>query len=83
MSFTNGPKDPCLVLLTGKGAGTILPIGANFIIIADPEKADRQIPVVLVKVTRDVLAFRCNCGEPSCTRVMEYRLKVKGHHPSQ
>lgn len=72
---------PGLVVLVGPTDARYLPPGAQLILVPDPERLDRATPVFLAKLTREKLVFRCNCGNPRCTRVLEYTLAVKGEHP--
>ena len=50
-------------------------------IVPDPTRMDKAIPVILEKVTRDVIQFMCGCNQPGCTRRLSYKLRVAGHHP--
>ena len=77
---TGGPQEPHLALQMEDG-WVGLPPGARFLIVTQPGRADRAIPVFLAKVTRDTIHFRCNCGQPECTRVLVYKVTARGYHP--
>lgn len=76
------PKEPHLAVFMEDG-WVALPKGARFLIVRDPKRVDRIIPVFLAKVDQKQLVFRCNCGQHNCTRVLRYQLKAEGHHPTQ
>lgn len=82
MYVPTGCDGPHLAVMTGPEEWTGLPKGARFLIVPDPKRADRIIPAFLADVRRDALVFRCNCGHPKCTRVLSYKLRVAGHHPT-
>ncbi len=77
------PKEAHLAVMLSLDGFTPLPIGAKFLIVQDPARADRTIPVFLARVTKDLLVFRCNCGQGNCTRVLSYKLRVAGRHPTK
>jgi len=79
-----GPDGPHLALVTGHdGTAIAIPVGAFIYIVPEPGRPDRIIPVNLQKVTRDVLQFKCACGQRECSRILSYKLRVSGHHPEQ
>jgi hypothetical protein len=81
LSRPEGTDKPHLVLMTGPEDAIAIPLGAKMFIVVDPDRADRIIPVFLANITRDALTFRCNCGQPKCTRVLSYKVRASGHHP--
>lgn len=79
---TQVPTGPHLVLVTSMNppTGTPIEVGAKMFIVMDPNKPDGILPVFLAKVSWKEIAFRCNCGNPSCTSVLRYRCHKEGHH---
>lgn len=74
------PKGGFLMALYGVGKAMPLPRGATLFIVEDAEDDSTWVPVVIDKISRKKLTFRCACGKPSCTRVMTYNLTVQGRH---
>jgi hypothetical protein len=83
----DAPKDakgelvPHLALRMDQGAFLAVPPGAMLAIVENPERYDGVIPVILLKVSRKELVFRCGCGNGSCTRVGKFKAIWKGVHP--
>lgn len=75
------PDQPHLGVLRRGDVMLAMPPGSNMFIVTDPTRPDGVLPLLLVKVTEKAITFRCNCGESSCTRVLQYRLKATGWHP--
>lgn len=77
------PKDPHLGILTDEsGEATAIPPGALMYIIENPAKPDGVIPLILMKVSRKRLTFKCGCNKPDCTRMVKFEGKWTGFHPS-
>lgn len=76
------PNKPHLGIPMGGGEVMAVPIGAGFLIIEDPTNRSKILPMILTKVSRQKLSFKCACGRAECTRVFEYNLDVTklGHH---
>lgn len=77
------PKGNHLALLTDAttGSAIAIPVGATMFLITNPDHVDGVIPMFLVKVDKRQIVFRCACGNPTCTRVLKYKLIVEGRHP--
>jgi hypothetical protein len=88
------PDGAHLALLTQSGGGYTrgIPItaaeqnnglGARMLLVFDPEDPSKVWPVVLAKMNRYGLWFRCNCGVNGCKQVFRYKLTVENPHPGK
>lgn len=81
MKIANAPEGHFLALIQHGATAMPLPIGCVILNIEDASRPDKITPMALLNSSLKKLTFRCACGQPKCTRVMEYHLKAKGHHP--
>lgn len=78
------PKEPHLALITGVNEGMAIPVGAVICIVENPSKlAGGVIPLILERVSKTRLSFRCACGNKQCTRDVRFEAKWRGHHPAR
>jgi hypothetical protein len=78
------PAQAHLAIMTDEsGLWTAIPPGARMLIVEDPTRLDRIQPLILAKVTRTKLIFRCGCGEDTCTRIYVYAAAKAGWHRSR
>lgn len=76
------PQEPHLAVMVSEVEALPIIPGMKLFLVFDPHRVDRVVPVYLAKFNRQNMVFRCNCGNPKCTRVLKYQLKVEGHHPA-
>lgn len=84
--FQYGDKEwdgvPHLGLMMGDGSVMRIPRGATLLVIEDPTRLDKVLPLILTKVSMKAIDFTCACGNPDCTRKLRYRAERAGYHPS-
>lgn len=81
------PKGAHLALKTGPGEALAVPVGAQLLVVLDPNRVDMILPVFLADIAKATggfrLAFRCACGKPGCNRVFKAKFFATGTHPSK
>ncbi len=76
------PESPFVAFLTGlPNEWTAIPVGATIRLVFDPKKEEMSEPLVLVRLTKQGLDFRCPCGQRTCTKEVRLKLVRKGRHP--
>ena len=73
------PNEPHLAVQMGSGKGFPLPVGTQMLIVIDPKSPLGMQPVLLVKVAKDQLTFRCTCN-PKCKQVIKMPFIRTGGH---
>jgi hypothetical protein len=75
-------KEGHIAILTGAD-GTAMPVvpGMFVLSIPEPDRPDRVVPMILLKVSLKKWEFACACGNKQCNRRLTYKLEIAGHHP--
>lgn len=77
----DAPTEPHLVLITGQDEGMAIPVGAAMCIVENVNNVNGGVvPLVLLKVSKTRLTFRCACMQKGCTRAVKFEAKWSGHH---
>lgn len=80
----DAPKEPHLVLMTGQDEGMAIPPGAVLCIVESALKVNGGVvPLILKKVSKTRLTFRCACMQKGCTREVKFEAKWLGAHPTK
>lgn len=78
------PKEAHLALITGADEGIAIPVGAVMCIVENAAKLDGGVvPLILERVSKTRLTFRCACGQKGCTRRVRFQAKWEGSHPAK
>lgn len=76
------PKVPHLALWDTENGGVLgIPVGSAMALIFDPAAQDGILPLILAKVTKRAIYWKCACGNATCTKTYVHTLSAKGHHP--
>lgn len=77
------PKGGHLAVLTNSKTMEVQAIqpGNVMFIIDNPTRVDSVMPLVLTQVDRHGITFKCGCGQPQCSRKVQFKAKWAGHHP--
>jgi len=69
-----------LALLCGDGEAIIIPPGATIFFNTGKASTD-HVPMILAKVEKKLLRFKCGCKRPTCTRFYTFKLTgAAGEH---
>lgn len=86
--FKDVQHKACLMLMVqepGAELPSILPIqpGADLWLTEELGNDAKTFPMLLSKVSRRKLEFRCACRTPGCTRRVTYTVAAFGIHPQK
>ena len=73
------PEKPHLAIQTGVGEVFGAPPGTTMYLVENATDPKSVVPLILVKVSKKGLVFRCGCMRKGCTRVLKC-MKWEGHH---
>lgn len=76
------PKGNHMGLMAKDGMIYPIPIGTVMVLVTG-NKPEDTYPVILSKVEKKEVRWRCGCGQDDCTREWIYRASSTGIHPQQ